>query len=84
MTIVGKGVKMVTDKNGVEIIKGQTVIVHQEEEIRKAKVVEPFADNPTVKFPGWWVDIDFGDGIQGMMSYILEVIVQPRLSLCSY
>lgn len=63
----------VTDKNGVEIIKGQIVTVYQEEEIRKAKVVELFPNNPTVIFPGWWVDIDFGDGSRGMMSYILEV-----------
>jgi len=64
---------MVTDKNGVAIVSGQTVFVHQEEETRKAKVVEPFPDSPTVNAPGWWVDINFGDGIQGMMSYIIEV-----------
>lgn len=66
---------MVVDRNGVEIIKGQTVVVYQEVEIRRAKVVEPFPDNPTTNFPGWWVDIDFGDGVQGIMSYVLEVIV---------
>lgn len=65
---------MVVDKNGVEIIKGQTVMIFQEEGIRRAKVIEPFPDVPTVLHPGWWVDIDFGDGIQGMMSYILEVV----------
>ena len=67
---------MVTDKNGVEIIEGETVIVHQEEGVRKARVIEPFPDNPTVSFPGFWVDINFGDGVQGMMSYILEVEVR--------
>ena len=65
---------MVIDKNGTEIIKGQTVTVYQEEEVRKAKVIEPFPNCPTVNEPGWWVDIDFGDGVQGMMSYILEVV----------
>ena len=65
---------MVTDMNGVEIVKGQTVLVHQEEEIRRAKVIEPLLDSPTVNYPGYWVDIDSGDGIEGMMSYILEVV----------
>jgi len=65
---------MVTDMNGVEILKGAPVIVHQEEGQRTAQVVEPFPDNPTVNQPGWWVDIDSGDGVEGMMSYILEVI----------
>lgn len=69
---------MITDKNGAEIIKGQTVLVHQEEGIREARVIELFPDRPTVNFPGWWVDIDFGDGVQEMMSYILEgVAVEP-------
>ena len=31
-------------------------------------------DSPTSNGPGHWVDIDFGDGVQGMMSYILEAI----------
>lgn len=65
---------MVTDMKGVEIVKGQTVIVHQEEGKRTAQVVEPLPGNPTVNEPGYWVDIDGGDGIEGMMSYILEVV----------
>jgi len=65
---------MVTDMNGIEILKGASVIVHQEEGQRTAQVVKPFPDNPTVIQPGWWVDIDSGDGVEGMMSYILEVI----------
>ena len=64
---------MVTDMNGVEILKGASVIVHQEEGQRIAQVVEPFPGSPTVNQPGWWVDIDSGDGVEGMMSYILEV-----------
>ncbi len=65
---------MVIDMNGVEILKGAPVIVHQEEGQRTAQVVEPFPDNPTANQPGWWVDIDSGDGVEGMMSYILEVV----------
>ena len=64
---------MVQDLNGVEIIPGQSVIVHQEEGTRDAMVIEVFPDNPTVKQPGFWVDINSGDGVEGMMSYILEV-----------
>jgi len=66
---------MVTDMNGVEIRKGAPVIVHQEEGQRRAQVIEAFPDNPTVNQPGWWVDIDSGDGVEGMMSYILKVMV---------
>ena len=65
---------MVTDMNGVEIRRGAPVIVHQEEGQRTAQVVMPFPDSPTVNQPGWWVDIDSGDGVEGMMSYILEVM----------
>lgn len=64
---------IVTDKHGIEIIKGQVVTVFQKEEIREAKVIEPFFDCPTKNKPGHWVDIDFGDGVQGIMSYILKV-----------
>ena len=65
---------MVKDMNGIEILKGAPVIVHQEEGQRLAWVVEPFPDNPTLIKPGWWVDIESGDGVEGMMSYILEVV----------
>ena len=65
---------MVTDMKGVEIFKGQMVIVYQEEGQRIAQVVKTFPDNPTVNEPGWWVDIDGGEGPEGMMSYILEVV----------
>ena len=66
---------MVIDKNGIKIIKGQTVKVHQEEGIREAIVIEPFPDNPTENQSGYWVDINIENGgVEGMMSYILEVI----------
>jgi len=66
---------MVVDKFGIEIKKGQYVWVHQDEKIRKAIVIEPFPNHPTENEPGHWVDINInGNGIEGMMSYILEVI----------
>ena len=68
----------VKDMNGVEINAGDTVRVHQEEGIRIAQVVEPFFDNPTARKPGWWVNIDYGDGPFRMMSYILEVVKRKR------
>lgn len=65
----------VLDKNGVQIIAGQTVLVHQDEGIRQAVVIEPFPNNPTTLESGHWVDISIeGQGTEGMMSYILEVI----------
>ncbi len=66
--------KIVKDMNDVEIKAGQSVMVYQEEEIRVATVIEIFPDRPTGSEPGFWVDIDFGDGVQGMMSYILRVV----------
>ena len=64
--------KTVTDKNGVEVLVGQSVFVHQKEGIRMAKVVGVFPDR-TTNVPGWWVDIDFGEGVKIAMSYTLEV-----------
>lgn len=64
---------MVTDQNGLEIINGQRVIVHQDEGDSIATVVETFSECPTVVSPGHWVDINKGEGVEGMMSYILEV-----------
>lgn len=66
---------MVIDRNGVEIKTGQVVLVHQDGRTRRAVVVEPFPDNPTVNAPGHWVDININnEGIEGMPSYILEVV----------
>lgn len=70
--------KTVKDINGVEIKKGDTVIVHQEEGDRMATVIEPFPDCPTKNEPGHWVDINDGSGDEGMMSYILEVVISAR------
>jgi len=66
---------MVVDKNGVEIKPNQNVLVHQDEGTRKAVVVEPFPDNPTVNAPGHWVDVNIDNaGPEGIPSYILEVV----------
>ena len=64
---------MITDINGVEILPGQTVIVHQDAGIREAIVVGVDPDNSTTSLPGFWVDIEDESGLEGMMSYILEV-----------
>jgi hypothetical protein len=66
---------MVRDMNGVEIHKGQRVRVHQDKGISCAIVVDTFdGSNPTSNAPGHWVDIERINGVEGMMSYILEVI----------
>ena len=64
----------VTDMNGVEIEAGDRVRVHQDEGVREATVLRVFPDRPTENQRGHWVDIDGGDGAEGMMSYVLEVI----------
>lgn len=65
---------VVVDKNGVELKAGQKVLVHQPEETREAIVIETFPDNPTIEL-GHWVDININNtGIEGMPSYLLEVI----------
>ncbi len=67
---------MVVDQNGVQITSGDNVIVHQTEGDSNAVVIEPFEDSPTVNENGHWVDIEKGsEGVEGMMSYILEVII---------
>ena len=64
---------MVFDKNGVEIKSGQHVLVHNDDQVRKAIVVEPFPDNPTVNAPGNWVDVNINNaGPEGMPSYVLD------------
>lgn len=69
-----KDQEVVVDQNGIEIFTGQTVSVHQYEGNSIATVIETFPDSPTVKQPGHWVDINRGDGVEEMMSYILEVV----------
>ncbi len=65
--------KLVVDMNGVPLLVGQEVKVHQEEGKTLATVVEVFSDSPTMNHVGHWVDIQREDGIEGMMSYVLEV-----------
>jgi len=62
------------DRDGVPLRAGQWVRVHQAELTRDARVVAVFPESHTALQPGTWVDIDFGDGPQGMPSYILEVL----------
>jgi hypothetical protein len=57
-----------------EIKKGHDVWIHQEDGSRKAKVVDVFLDRPTLNQKGFWVDVDDGDGVEGIMSYIIEAI----------
>lgn len=64
----------VFDRNGVKLVEGQPVLVHQDDGVREAVVVAPFLDCPTVNQPGFWVDIDDGQGVTGMPSYLLEVL----------
>ncbi len=63
----------VLDRNGVKLKKGQTVKVYQDSGITSAEVVKVFADNPTINEPGYWVDIERDGGVEGMMSYCMEV-----------
>jgi len=72
--LVKKKFHGVNDIHGKEITPGCKVLVHQTEGIREAIVIEVFSDRRTLQSPGFWVDIDAGDGIEGIMSYILEVI----------
>lgn len=71
---------MVKDINGVEIKNGDRVIIHQIEEQRTAEVVEIFLDSPTINQPGYWVDVMEGEYVEGIMSYILEVIPSNQSS----
>lgn len=71
----------ITDMNGQPILEGSRVRVHQEEEISLATVMDVSLNSPTVRDNGWWVDIEKDDkqGLEGMMSYILEVIYDEGL-----
>lgn len=64
---------MVVDMKGNEILPGQTVIVYQTEQMKEAKVVDIFPDTPTINQNGFWIDIDFGEGPEGIMSYLVKV-----------
>jgi hypothetical protein len=69
---------MIVDRNGVELKVGQLVLRYQDDGgPYYAEVVELFPDQPTTNHNGFWVDIDAGDGVQGIMSYMLEVVGEP-------
>lgn len=70
--------EVVLDMNNNPVLVGCDVLVHQDEETTIAKVIELFPDNPTKNKPGHWVDIDKGDGYEGMMSYIIEAYPEIR------
>jgi hypothetical protein len=69
----------ITDMNGEELKARQIVNVHQEDQVSTAWIVDTFAEDPspTVNEAGWWVDINKGEGVEGMPSYILEVLPRP-------
>lgn len=62
--------------NGVPIRNGDRVRVHQKEGISLATVMDVSNPNQTWSQPGHWIDIEKDDkqGLEGMMTYILEVI----------
>lgn len=66
---------MILDKNKREIRVGDLVLIHQKEldVPRRARVVE-LTLSATMLAAGYWVDVDGGQGIEGLPSYILEVI----------
>jgi len=65
--------EIAVDMNGFEIRKGQTVLIHQDDGIREATVVEVLMDSPTMKEKGFWIDVYTPEGVGGIMSYIIEV-----------
>lgn len=64
----------VTDRRGVVLVPGQKVFVLQTEQTRIATVVEVTEKRSS---NGWWVDVDFGSGSEGIPSDILEVCNAP-------
>jgi len=65
---------LVVDRKGVPIQVGHKIRVFQDEGTTEGVVVEVMSDAPTKNEVGHWVDIDRGDGYEGMMSYIIEVL----------
>jgi hypothetical protein len=71
----------VVDRNKRPLQEGQQVRVHNDEgyDAHTAKVVRiENPPTPTGNHNGFWVDIDCGDGPQGMPSYCLEVLPITR------
>lgn len=69
--------EQVTDRRGVVLVPGQKVFVLQTEQTRFATVVEVSESRSS---NGWWVDVDFGRGPEGVPSDILEVCNAPSPS----
>jgi len=65
------------DRKDVEINNGDYVIVYQDDKRSLGKVVDATPNRETVNEHGYWIDIDRGDGIDGIPSYLLEVIKPP-------
>lgn len=68
--------KIAKDVNGIEIKKGQTVTVCNANVFSGSTYIvhKIFYDRPTRDHPGFWVDISSCCGIEGMMSYVLEIV----------
>lgn len=65
---------MVIDKNGLELFVDAKILVFTDDgAIREAVIVKIYDDCPTVLEAGHWLDIDFGDGPQGFVSYKVEL-----------
>jgi len=63
------------DRNGENLVVGQKVKVHQDDGVTEGIVKEILLDSPTENEPGFWIDIDRGEGLEGMPSYLLEVVL---------
>ena len=61
-----------------EFTPGQIVWVHQNEGKRKAVVIKSFPSYPTMRQPGYWVDVVMEDmkGVEEVPSYMLETVTQ--------
>lgn len=56
---------------------GDRVIVSQDDQVRRAVVVED-TKRPTKARPGRWIDVDSGTGVEGMPSYLLVFDPNPQ------
>lgn len=62
------------DRNGFRIYEDQSVLVHQDDGVRKGTVHE-VTDSYTVNEPGYWVDVCIDNqGPEGIPSYMLEIV----------
>lgn len=72
----------VVDKNNQALQVGDRVVIHFERGTTSKGVIVRLCDSPTVLQPGFWVDVDRGDGPSGYPSYILEKQLDERYVLC--